>query len=73
MIFLDIICLGVIVFVPRRSPGGEPADDIFSKAHVVAAGNNIITDEMLIQAKDRSNTGGYDFAMVYENIKQTVG
>lgn len=73
VIFLDIICLGVIIFVPRRSPGGEPADDIFSKAHVVAAGNNIITDEMLIQAKDRSNTGGYDFAMVYENIKQTVG
>ncbi|MBR0113428.1 MAG: CapA family protein [Clostridia bacterium] len=72
VLFLDVICVGVILFTSGSSRESEENGDIFTKATVLAAGANIVQDEMLIQAKDRSNSGGYDFSLVYENIKDAV-
>ena len=72
VLFLDVICVGVIFFTSGNKEEDTSEGNIFTKATVLAVGSNTAQDEMLIQAKDRSNTGGYDFSLVYENIKDAV-
>ncbi len=72
VLFLDVVCAGVLFFTSAPSDEESGGEDFFTKASVVAVGSNLIQNELLIQAKDRSNTGGYDFSMVYENLKPLV-
>ena len=72
VLFLDVICIGVLFFTSGSASREEEEGEIFTKATVLAVGSNVIQDELILQAKDRSNTGGYDFAMIYENIKDAV-
>lgn len=76
IMFLDVICLGVILVYNAGGKSGKSAkegtQDIFERASVIATGNNIIGEEMDNQAAARSNSGGYDFDFVYENIADEI-
>lgn len=77
ILFLDVISIGVILFTKAEDitinaeTDGED-DDIFVRAHIVVAGNNLIQEELLTQAKARSASGNYDFAYVYENVASLI-
>lgn len=73
ILFLDVVCLGVLFFTrdpkPREKSG---ADEIFDRASFIAVGNNLISEQILSQAAARSNTGGYDFTFLYENVSDEI-
>ena len=69
VLFLDIICLGVIFFTRDTSSNRKKADDgIFERAVIMAAGNNMISDKIIEQAAAGNAPGNYNFDPVYENI-----
>ena len=69
VLFLDIICLGVIFFTRDTSGRGKKNDDgIFERAVIMAAGNNMISDKIIEQAAAGNAPGNYNFDPVYENI-----
>ncbi len=78
ILFLDVISLGVIFFSGNNTvPEGDnnpvtEQEDMFSKASVVAVGDNILQTKILEQARARSNTGGYDFGYVYEKLAPVI-
>ncbi len=73
ILFLDVVCLGVLFFTrDTKSQTDKNTDGIFSRASVLAVGNNLISEEILSQAAARSNTGGYDFTFLYENVSDEI-
>ena len=73
ILFLDVVCLGVLFFTRDTQPEKKgAADGIFERASILAVGNNLISDQILSQAAARSNTGGYDFTFLYENVADEI-
>lgn len=73
ILFLDVVCLGVLFFTRDSKPEeGGTGEELFSRASIVAVGNNMISEQILSQAAARSNTGGYDFTAVYENVADDI-
>ena len=69
ILFLDVVCLGVLFFTRDTQPQKNgKTGEIFQRASFLAVGNNLISDQILSQAAARSNTGGYDFNFLYENV-----
>lgn len=73
ILFLDVVCLGVLFFTRETRPEKKgAADEIFERASILAVGNNLISEQILSQAAARSNTGGYDFSFLYENVADEI-
>ena len=70
VLFLDIICLGVIFFT--RDTSKRNKSGVFERAVIMAAGNNVITDKIISQAAAGNVAGGYSFNPLYENIADTL-
>lgn len=71
VLFLDIICLGVIFFT-RDTSNKNGKNGVFDRAVIMAAGNNVITDKIISQAAAGNVAGGYSFDPLYENIADTL-
>ncbi len=75
---LDVVSIGVILFTDAETISEQNLsetdenEDIFTRASVVAVGNNMVQDDILTQAKARSSTGGYDFSYVYEKVEDFI-
>ncbi|MBR5113206.1 MAG: hypothetical protein IK097_07265, partial [Clostridia bacterium] len=64
VLFLDIICLGVIFFT-RDTSKNRNKNGVFERAVIMAVGNNVITDKIISQAAAGNVAGGYSFDPLY--------
>jgi len=74
VLFLDAVSLGVLLFT-RAKNGGKNNNgevDVFSRATVLAVGENLVGDEINEQASAGAGSVVRDYSLVYENIADDV-
>ncbi|MDY2847460.1 MAG: CapA family protein [Oscillospiraceae bacterium] len=61
-----------------EDPASDPRDEtdrsaaLTARVHVVAAGDNLIHSSIYKQAARRSDSGGYDFTYLYDNVDEFI-
>ncbi|MGN0691690.1 MAG: CapA family protein [Oscillospiraceae bacterium] len=61
-----------------EDPASDPMTDadrsaaLTARVHVVAAGDNLIHSSLYKQAANRSDSGGYDFTYLYDNVDEFI-
>ena len=72
VLFLDVVCIGVLFFTRDTDANKNSEDSVFSRAKILAVGNNITSEEIHKQAKSAGNVKDYDYSFIYENLREKI-